>query len=109
MDFIKLTLPADKKPEKISKVLYFLYQGGTLNRFEAQKSLNCDDLSSDIFKLMNEYQIDFESQNEIVRCSCGISTVCHRYWIDGQIKNLEQAYLVLTELFGYQPTYKPVA
>lgn len=109
MNTIKLTPPANKEPVKVARVLHYLYQGGTLNRFEAAAMLHDTCLNSTISALRNDFNITVSGQTERVEGYQKLETICQRYWLEGSLANIETAYRVLVEHFYYEPAYKPAA
>lgn len=105
----RLEPPTDKEPVKIARVLHYLYEGGTLNRFEAASMLHDTCLNSTISSIRNNLYIAIEGQSEVVKGYKGLETICNRYWLVGIPANVETAYQVLVKHFGYRPVYKTVA
>lgn len=101
--------PADKEPVKVARMLHYLYDGGTLNRFEASSKLHDTCLNSTVSTLRNRFGIVIRGQDEIVKGFRQLDTHCQRYWLDGALINVETAYQVLTRHFGYQDACRPAA
>lgn len=90
-------------PQKTARVLHFLYEGGSLNRFQAAAMLHDTCLNSTISAIRNGYEVPVNGKSETVQGYKGIATVCNRYWLNSSSSALDKAFLVLTRRFGYKP------
>ncbi|MBI6764481.1 hypothetical protein [Pseudomonas syringae] len=73
-----ITTITGKAPTKISRILTYLLQGQSLNRFEAER-LGDHCLHSTISTLANGYGLKFERQLERVPNHCGEPCTVARY------------------------------
>lgn len=109
LDRAILLPPADKEPKKSARILHFLYEGGTLNRFEAASKLHDTCLNSTVSTLRNGLGVTVCDRIERVKGYKGLNTICKRYWLEESPCNLETVYQVLVRQFGYKPGYRPAA
>lgn len=106
MDNFSLIPPADKEPIKLARVLHCLYEGFSLNRFEAASLLHDSCLNTTISDIRNDLNITIIGELEQVNGYMGNPTRCNRYKIDTSAKNMDIARKLLIDYYGYQPSYK---
>lgn len=99
----RLAPPANKDPVKVARVLHFLYDGGSLNRFEAAIKLHDTCLNSTISTIKNIHKIPIDKKSEVVRGYQNIETICCRYWMPKSPAIREIAYWILIKRYGYVP------
>lgn len=106
MDNFSLIPPADKEPVKLARVLHCLYEGASINRFEASYLLHDSCLNTTISDIRNDLGITITGVLEQVNGYMGHPTRCNRYKIDISVKNMDRARHILIDYYGYQPSYK---
>lgn len=109
LGFKDLYPPAAKDPAKIARVLHYLYDGGTLNRFEAAYKLHDTGLKATISTLRNDFGIDIQSELEAAKGDQQLVTTCKRYTLSRCPSNLKKTYLLLVKRYGYRPGYLTAA
>lgn len=95
--------PANKVPVKIARILHYLLEFGSLNRFEATYKLHDTCLNSTISEIRNIHKIPIESRSEVVNGYQNIATICSRYWLPKSPAIREIVYWVLIKKYGYTP------
>lgn len=95
--------PANKEPVKVARVLHYLYEAGSLNRFEAAYKLHDTCLNSTISTIRNLHKIPIESRSESVNGYQDLPTICNRYWLPKSPAIREIVYWVLVKKYGYIP------
>ncbi|MCU4674292.1 helix-turn-helix domain-containing protein [Catenovulum sp. 2E275] len=99
-----------KRMNKVGRVLYYLYQGGTLNRFEAGTKLHDTCLNSTISELKKKLGIIIDSHFEVITGYQGQKTKVKRYSLTRTPHNLDTALNKLVEVYHYKlvlPRSKP--
>ncbi|WAJ69746.1 hypothetical protein [Catenovulum adriaticum] len=91
-----------KRMNKVGRVLYHLYQGGTLNRFEAEEQLHDHCLNSTISKISNDLGVVIERKTEVVIGYQGHKSPCKRYSINSHPNNMYMACKQLVCLYGFK-------
>lgn len=95
--------PENKEPVKVARVLHYLYEGGSLNRFEAAYKLHDSCLNSTISTIKNIHRIPIDKKSEVVRGYQNIETICCRYWLPKSPAIREIAYWILIKRYRYVP------
>lgn len=106
---VSLVPPSNKEPVKIARILHFLYEGGSLNRFEAASILHDTCLNSTISGIRNNLGILVAGKTESVKGYKGISTICNRYWLHREQQNIDKVRELLINYFGYEEITIPAA
>lgn len=100
MDNFSLIPPADKEPVKLARVLHCLYEGASLNRFEASSLLNDSCLNTTISGIRNDLGITIIGESEVFNGYMGVPTRCNRYKIDMSVKNMDITRQLLIDYYG---------